>query len=74
MEIVYRLRIDEIYDDEGELHTVYGVDACDGDGNILESISDIFLEREKAEGFIGLCNSLSLSLVHLYDVIEDVLI
>ena len=58
MEISYRLRIDEIFDDDGERRTVYGVDACADDGKVLKSISDVFFEREKAENFIGICNKI----------------
>ena len=36
-------------------------------------ISDVFLNEKEAEDFARLCTSLKLSLIHLRDVVEDIL-
>lgn len=51
--------------------TVYGIDVIDSYGQVVQSVSDIFISKDKAEKFIAVCNSLKLSLVHLTDVIYD---
>lgn len=73
MEITYRLRTDNVSDEEGVLHTVYGIDAFAPNKNRVASVADVFFDKQKAEDFIESCNVLKLSLVHLPDVIEDVL-
>ena len=60
-------------DEDNNKHTVYGVDALDRFENVLESVADIFFDKLKAEEFIKLCNEEKLGLIHLQDVIEDVL-
>lgn len=71
MRTVYRLKEDSTYDSEGALHIAYGIEALNDEGTIVKAIADIFFN--KATGFIALCNELELSLVHLPDVIEDIL-
>ncbi len=73
MEIVYRLKTDNIYDEEGCLHTVYGIVAIDTFGNEIKSLADVFFDKEKAEQLVTLCNKENLSLIHLEDVVEDAL-
>ncbi len=73
MTVIYRLRTDEIYDEEGILHTVYGIDVLNNQNCIIDSIADIFLDGVKAKKFVDLCNELNLSLIHLPEVIEDAL-
>lgn len=73
MKITYRLRTDSVCDEDGILHTVYGIEAFARNKHRVTYIADIFFDKQKAEDFIGLCNDLKLSLIHLSDVIEDVL-
>lgn len=73
MKITYDLRTDSVYDEDGALHTVYGIEAFTNKKTKVASIADVFFDKQKAEEFIKLCNDLKLSLVHLPDVIEDVL-
>lgn len=65
----YQLRRDTIVDDEGESHTVYGIELPSE--NI--AVKDIFCKQKEAEAFIKLCNDLDLSPLHLQDVIDDTL-
>lgn len=73
MQVKYTLRTDILTDEDNNKHTVYGVDALDRFENVLESVADIFFDKLKAEEFIKLCNEEKLELMHLQDVIEDVL-
>ena len=72
MQVKYTLRTDIVTDEDNNKHTVYGVDALDRFENVLESVADIFFDKLKAEEFIKLCNEEKLELIHLKDVIEDV--
>ncbi len=73
MEFVYRLKTDSIYDEEGCLHTVYGIAAVDTFGRVIKSFSDVFFDKAKAEHLVTLCNREKLSLIHLEDVVDDAL-
>ena len=73
MQVTYTLRTDIVTDEDNNKHTVYGIDALDRFENVLESVADIFFDKLKAEEFIKLCNEEKLELIHLQDVIEDVL-
>lgn len=74
MERLYRLRTDEIYDDDGFPHTVYGIDVLNSSEIVEQSVPDIFCNLQDAMNFIDLCNSLDLSIVHLTDAVEDVIL
>lgn len=69
----YRLNKSIIYDENGEKHNVYGINAVRLDGLISKSFHDLFFEKEKAENMIRMLNDNKLELVHLEDVIEDIL-
>ena len=69
----YILRTDVVTDEENHKHTVYGITALDSFGNVLKSAQDIFFDKQKAEEFIKLCNEEKLELIHLQDVIDDIL-
>lgn len=73
MQVKYILRADTVTDEDNREHLVYGITAVDTRGNVLESYEDIFFDKQKAEEFIELCNEEKLELVHLENVIEDVL-
>lgn len=73
MQVTYTLRKDTVTDEENCKHLVYGITAIDVYGNVLETFEDIFFDKQKAEEFIELCNEEKLELIHLQDVIEDIL-
>ncbi len=73
MSCKYKLIITEKMDDQGVIHTVYGVKAEHESGEIEREIPDIFLDRTIAERFVEACNILSLDPDHLDDVIADAL-
>lgn len=69
----YTLRTYIVTDEGNHKHTVYGITALDSFGNVLKTVEDIFFCKQKAEEFIELCNQEKLELIHLQDVIEDIL-
>ena len=73
MGYVYKLRTDRISGQDGEVHTVYGIELFE-EGHCVQSVGDVFLDPEEADNFVSMCNRLQLSKVHLMDVIEDALI
>ena len=55
-------------------YTAYGIAAIDTTtGKEVLKIEDLFLDETKAVLFIDKCNKMRLSLIHLKDVIEDIL-
>ena len=73
MKVHYCLRRDVILREDGVLYIAYGLDAVDADGRILRSVPDLLLDRHRVMDLIDRCNALELSLIHLDDVIEDLL-
>ena len=69
----YRLRKDTVCSDENETWDTYGIDILDTNGCTVQSIPDIFLSKDDAISLIQRCNQLSLSRIHIMDVIEDAL-
>ena len=67
------MRTDIVTDEENHRYTVYGITALDNLGNMLKTFEDIFFDKNKAEEFVKLCNKEKLELIHLQDVVEDVL-
>lgn len=67
------LRTDVVTDEENQKYTVYGITSLDSFGNVLNTFEDIFFSKQKAEEFVELCNDEKLELIHLQDVVEDVL-
>ncbi len=68
----YRLREDAAFDEQGNKISVYGINAF-SQKKIRSSYPDLFIDREKAESFVSLCNRSHLAPTHLPDVIEDLL-
>ena len=73
MQIIYTLKTDTVFDEDNNEYTVYGITALDIFKNVLQSVEDIFFNKQKAEEFISICNQEKLELIHLQDVIDDIL-
>ncbi len=58
---------------EDHLYTAFGIRAVDSDGRVALSISDVFCHYEDAVRLVHRCNKGKLALVHLMDVVEDIL-
>lgn len=74
MSCKFCVRCDEVFDECGEKHLVYGIDVFDAAGNVLDSIPDIFDNEKEAQNFARLCNKKELSEVHIRDVVMDIVI
>lgn len=73
MQVIYKLRTDIVLDEDNCEYTVYGITALDSYENVLMTVEDIFFDKQKAEEFVELCNQEKLELIHLQNVIEDVI-
>jgi len=73
MKYRYRIRTDAMYSEDGTRHTTYGIEAVDCYGFTCARVRNVFLNKDKANEFIALCNASDLSLIHLYEVLEDIL-
>lgn len=73
MNFTYQTTTDVSLDEDNESVSVYGIEAVDRKGHVLRSIPNIFTNRDLAEKFVSLCNAEALELIHLDDVIEDLL-
>ena len=77
MSVTYAL-IEEKYNFAGNSRISYGIAAycggeIDGSATIVKSVHDISSDKEGLSRLVKDCNDLKLSLVHLYDVVEDFL-
>ena len=57
-------------------YTTFGIcvyQKAGDDPKQLSHVPDVFLHREEAERFAGMCNRLELDVSHLFDVIADIL-
>ena len=73
MVYTYRMREDPLRDEQGIEWKVYGIEAVDSAGNILCCFPDIFFDRERAKAFVRSCNVQRVELLHMQDVIDNVL-
>lgn len=55
---------------ENEKHCLYSI-IVKNDGMLIEKISMAFSDKHYAEKIVLLCNSLQLSPVHIYEVVEN---
>ena len=63
-----------LYSEDVGSFTAYGIGVCNNNQNereTLEYIPDVFLDQQRAEQFVILCNRLQLDPIHLFDVVED---
>lgn len=77
MPIIYGT-IEEVYSINGVSRTSYGIAAysdadTDGTATVVASVRDITPDREKVDELVERCNRFGLSVLHLYDVVEDIL-
>lgn len=76
--IAYHVIEETLWNEDFGYYTAFGICASfredDGNGSVpVVQISDLFLDRERAEEFAALCNRCKLSIVHLNDVIDNLL-
>ena len=72
----YRFIKEEQYNQEHGVYTAYGICWYELAQHVMREtiyLPDVFLSKTVAERFVALCNELELSLVHLYDAVQDAL-
>lgn len=70
--VTYKVIEENLQNCEFESYVAYGISVYSEDKKmILDTISDIFLEKEKAEKLVELCNKNKLDPIHLREVVED---
>ena len=69
---IYKVIKENLQNCEFGNYVAYGIAVCLKSTNIiLISISDVFLEKERAKKLVELCNKNNLELIHLKEVVED---
>ena len=71
--IIYKIT-EEIRKVEGKECRIYGIAALKGNNEIICAVQDITTVKEKALWLAKRCEQLSLSPIHLKDVVDDYLI
>jgi hypothetical protein len=54
-------------------YTTYGVKALDHDGNVVAAYDDVSTDRQGMEELVGKCNECDLHVLHLEDVLLDLI-
>ncbi|MBQ7821905.1 MAG: hypothetical protein IJ391_06455 [Clostridia bacterium] len=70
MKCTYKIRTDNILDEDNNTHTVYGIEVWQ-DNILLKAVPDVFVDHDRAKTLVMLCNNEKLDPIHLMDVIED---
>ena len=69
---IYKVIKENLQNCEFGSYVAYGIAVCLKSTNIiLISISDVFLEKERAKKLVELCNKNNFELIHLKEVVED---
>lgn len=71
--VIYKVFEETVADFENKTHIAFGIAAFNPKGEKLVCIHDVFADRHKAEGLVKRLNRLKVSVIHIYDIIEDVL-
>jgi len=72
MSYTYTLNLNTIADENGNACNAYGIDIFQNN-RAVASIADISTDRTRMEELIKLINRNNLSIIHIYDIIEDFL-
>lgn len=70
--IKYKVIIEDFQTKECGDYTAYGI-CIFSEKTVIKSFSDVFLEKEKAENLVNLCNVNILDPIHLSEIIEDMI-
>jgi len=75
---IFYIIIEETYSFNGSTRNSFGIAACcgpasDGISNIVLTINDITADKIKLTEFIEMCNCLNLSLIHIFEAVDDFL-
>ena len=51
----------------------YGIDVLDEKGEVIQTMKAVHTDKKTIEELVKLCNSEELNLIHLNDVVEDLI-
>ena len=68
--ITYTLRSDIVTDEDDVDYIVYGITAKNKEGEVLDSIPDIFFDKVRAQDFVSFCNNENVKINQLADLAE----
>ena len=71
MKYIYKLKTNYIKSEEGVEIPIWGIEVSVVTGEVVAYVTGVFCDRARGEEFVGLCNSRSLDLLQLLDVLED---
>lgn len=71
--VLYKVFEETVTDFENKTHIVFGIAAFNQKGEKIADIHDIFTDKYKAESFVQKLNRLEVSVIHIYEIIDDVL-
>lgn len=72
--VQYVVDEEELFNPEIGNYTTFGITAVDNNSKeVICSISDVFVDRNKAESFVRLFNEAELDVIHLQNAIEDII-
>ena len=72
--IIYKIVKEDHCISTSQHYTSFGIAAIDSiSGNQCEYVEDVFLDYDTAKEYISVFNEEQLDLIHLYDVIDDIL-
>lgn len=74
MKYTYRCIESCCYNEEVGNYTSYGIEVADEKQNIIRRIEDVSVEKQAVTKLTNLCNSLSVDVSLLDDIIEDFLV
>ena len=69
-DITYILRSDILTDEDDNDHIVYGITAKNTNNEVLDSIPDIFFDKNRAKDFVSFCNDKNVALKDLAELAE----
>lgn len=73
MRYVYHMTVETEMDITGKKYKAYGIKVTDGNGGVITIVPDVFTDMQKADEFIRIFNSAELSVIHLFEVLDDIL-
>lgn len=71
---IYILAEEKLFNLEIGSYTAFGITALDNNSKkVICSVSDVFVDRKRAEMFIRLFNEAKLDVIHLQNAIENII-
>ena len=73
MHCVYKMIVTKEQDEQGRCYIGYGIEASGTERQLLQRVPDLFMDRDRGEQFVNLCNIEEVDIIHLFEVIDNAL-